>query len=338
MAFFPCRVESEHGTAVCKRPSPPTTPRMHARTRKRPHFAPPAVPHSDGREATRGGMARPRDTCMLLLIVLVSAASASRSPCAAIEGRANVRARSRPNAEHCPDLEAEPSLRSACDAFYETDAAGAGYSRCASVDGGRCERDGGPALPCGVVATLARCRTLLNELREHASALWRGGRHAHLEDASIATAEVFELAISQDAALPVRTSEHILQTTLSRAAPFGWVSPPHTAEGIVHVPAACARDAARGPCVILTHPTPNHPLCAQTWPRSCRLTRPSDLRLCCLPPSMRRAPRSAVLRPRDDRCRRMLSSRWPCRMDTLPRVARRARPSSSQASTRSITT
>ena len=141
-----------------------------------------------------------------------------------------MRGRSRPSNERCRDL----TGHSACHAFYETDTAGKAFSRCV-VDHatGRCGAAiDAVAQPCSVEATLARCRTLANELRAHAEALRRSGRHAYFEEATVSAAEVFELAILQDDALPVRTSESVLASVLARADPFGWVDPPQTAEDV----------------------------------------------------------------------------------------------------------
>ena len=154
--------------------------------------------------------------------MLLSTAAAP-SPCADVEGRARVL---RARGAVCAKLAAEH-----CDRFYETDPAGR-HVRLCGVAGGTCTASTVVSNECSVDDVRERCRSHLSELRQLAGALRARGTDVAAEDATVAIAEAFDLAIQSDVSLPLETAVQVLNVAAERAEPFGWMDGVHTTEEI----------------------------------------------------------------------------------------------------------
>ena len=152
-------------------------------------------------------------------LLLLSPADAARvvSPCAAIEGRVTTRSCARVSAEHC--------------AVYFEQQAGLSLYCGPSADGRSCEAIG-LAAHCSVGATLNRSRAVLVLLQQEVAALRSVGTAFQLEAVTSVMAEIFELGIVQDAALPLATAVQILTVAGDRASPWGWLDPPRTSTNV----------------------------------------------------------------------------------------------------------
>lgn len=161
--------------------------------------------------------------------VLLSAASfvvlplAPKSPCTQIEGRARI---TRSRGTYCARLGTE-----SCDRFYETDPTGKEFRLCRLNASRKCEA-AKVYTACSVEAVSERNRQLLGELRGLAEALKSRGTDASFEEATISTAEAFEVAIAADVMLPLATSVNVLKAAAERADPFGWMDGAHTLEEV----------------------------------------------------------------------------------------------------------
>ena len=145
----------------------------------------------------------------------------STALCVALEGRANLLDA---GLSSCAEL----PIATCALHFVSTDTDRTRFELCAPVAAGaRCAPSSSQPLSCGVDAGLARVRTLRAALEHRLTVLRNASLGVILEQATVALASVFELAIGADARLSAESVEAMLRYQLEtrRASPYGWVAP-----------------------------------------------------------------------------------------------------------------